>query len=238
MVGSSTIPLPPVTADAELKFGGQTLTALPGGITGAPVGFEIGHQTLLPGAKPITVAGTTYSINNAGSLLVEGKNGKETTVPLATGTLAVGKGEMKGDEILTAAGEIFIALLGGEVVVGGSTISVGGKAVTEAGGKTVSLGSQGVVVGGKTFAFATPTMRYGRGWRGENGNGNGTSGVASVGATNGSGGPTAAPTLLGGTGTGESHSGAGIVRVDGRWGWRVWAVGVEVWVAMMGAWVV
>ena len=142
VVGSSTIPLSTLTPTTSLlQIGSQTFTAL----RGNEKGFEIDHTPLLPGSSAISVDGTRYSIDEAGSLI-----SGTSTIALATAGSS-----NTSDSALTAGGETFTPLGSTAVVVDGSTLSVGGSAITEDGTK-VSLASSGLVVGSSTFAYATP----------------------------------------------------------------------------------
>ena len=142
IIGTSGSPSStPAPTTSLLAVGSQTLTAL----RGSEGGFEIGHSTLLPGSSAVVISGTTYSINEADSLIVG-----TSTIPLATaGSIDTSNGA------LTADGETFTPLGSTAVVVGGSTLSIGGPAITED-GKKFSLASNGLLVGSSTFAYATP----------------------------------------------------------------------------------
>ena len=142
VVGTSTIPLSTLTPTTSLlQIGSQTFTAL----RGSEKGFEIDHTTLFAGSSAITVDGTKYSINDAGSLIAG-----TSTIALATAGSS-----NTSDSALTAGGETFTPLGSTAVVVDGNTLSVGGSAITEDGTK-LSLASNGLVVGSSTFAYATP----------------------------------------------------------------------------------
>ena len=142
VVGTSTIPLSTLSPTTSLlQIGSQTFTAL----RGSEKGFEIDHTTLFPGSSAISVGGTRYSMNEAGSLIAG-----TSTIALATAGSS-----NPTDSALTAGGETFTPLGSMAVVVDGSTLSVGGFAITEDGTK-LSLASNGLVVGSSTFAYATP----------------------------------------------------------------------------------
>ena len=142
VVGTSSLQLSTATPITSLlAIGSETLTALPG--SGA--GFEIDHSTLLPGAPAVTISGTVYSINQAGSLIVG-----TSTIPLANADTA-----NPSDKALTAGGETFTPVGSTAVVMDGTTLSVGGSAITE-NGTRISLASNGLLVGSSTFAYPTP----------------------------------------------------------------------------------
>ena len=144
VVGTSSLPFSTLNPTTSLLvIGSETLTALPG----TEEGFEIGHSTLLPGSPAISIDGTIYSINKAGSLIVG-----TSTIALAT----AGSGNMS-NSALTAGGETFTPLGNTAVVVDGSTLSIGGPAITEDGTR-LSLASNGLLVGSSTYAYATPVI--------------------------------------------------------------------------------
>ena len=144
VVGTSSLSFSTLNPTTSLlAIGSQTLTAL----SGTKEGFEIGHSTLLPGSPAISIDGTIYSINKAGSLIVG-------TSTIALATADSGKGS---DSALTAGGETFTPLGSTAVVVDGTTLSIGGAAITEDGTR-LSLASNGLVVGSSTYAFATPIV--------------------------------------------------------------------------------
>ncbi len=144
VAGTSSLPFSTPTATTSLlPIGSETLTALPG----TAGGFEIGHSTLLPGFPAITVDGTTYSINKAGSLIAG-----TSTIALAT----AGSSNLS-NSALTAGGETFTPLGSTAVLVDGTTLSIGGPAITEDGTK-ISLASNGLLVGSSTYAYATPVV--------------------------------------------------------------------------------
>lgn len=142
LVGTSSIPFSAVTpVSSLLQIGSQILTALPG----SEKGFEIDHTILSPGSSAISVGGVKYSVNEAGHLIAG-----TSTVAMAT----VGSGN-SGSSMLTADGMSFVPLGSTGVVVDGSTLSVGGSAITEDGTR-LSLASSGIVIGSSTFAYPTP----------------------------------------------------------------------------------
>ena len=140
---TGTSPSPSATpgpTQSHLTINSQTLTALPSGAQG----FEIDHTTLLPGSSAIILSGTTYSLNTAGSLIIG-----TSTIALATSAAA--------NSALTADGETFTPIGSTAAVVDGTTLSIGGPAITE-NGTRVSLASGGLLVGSSTFAYATPAV--------------------------------------------------------------------------------
>lgn len=146
LIGTSSLPIataaaPPTSSLLTVNF--QTLTALPG----SEQGFELAHSTLLPGSPGITLSGTLYSLNTAGSLIVG-----PSTIPLATAN------SNSNGAALTAAGETFTPLGSTAVVVNGTTLSLGGPAITDDHGIRLSLASNGIVIGSSTFAYATPVV--------------------------------------------------------------------------------
>lgn len=185
LIGTSSLPISTATTAAALPtpslltIDSHTLTALPGN----EPGFEVAHSTLLPGSPGITLSGTLYSINPAGSLIVG-----TSTIPLATEN----SNSKSNDAALTAAGETFTPLGSTAVVVDGTTLSIGGPAITDDHGTRLSLASNGIVVGSSTFAYATPV--------GDTATVSGSSGAFSTGVVGPSGGarPAAIPSATGG----------------------------------------
>ena len=144
VIGTSSVSFSTATPTRSLlTIGSETLTALHD--SHGQGGFEIGHSTIFPGSSGVAISGTTYSINKAGSLVVG-----TSTIPLATAD-----SNNVSDSALTAGGETFTPLSNTAVVVNGTTISIGGPAITEHGTR-LSLAPNGLVVGLSTFAYATP----------------------------------------------------------------------------------
>lgn len=138
-VGTSSIPFSTTAPPTSLlAIGSQTLTALPG----REGSFEIDHSTLHPGSPAVVISGTTYSINAADSLIIG-----TSTIALATAG--------SNNSALTAGGETFTPLGSTAVAVDGTTLSIGGPAMTE-NGTRLSLATNGFLVGSSTFAYATP----------------------------------------------------------------------------------
>ena len=177
LIGTSSLPFSTAsTPTSLLTINSQTLTAL----RGSGGGFEMNHSTLLPGSPGISISGTIYSINAAGSLIVG-----TSTIPLATTDSSNAT-----DTALTAAGKTFTPLGSTAVVVDGTTLSMGGSAMTEKGTR-LSLASNGLVVGSSTFAYATPTANTA--------SASGLSGTFSTGVLPGGGAtPAAIPSATGG----------------------------------------
>ena len=153
MIGTSSIPLSPTAAPTTtttslLPIGSEILTALHiGGRGDAEWGFEIDHSTLLPGSPGLSISGTLYSLDAAGSVVI-----RTSTIALAT----AGSNDV-ADNALTAGGETFTPLASTAVLVDGTPLSIGGPAITGDGTK-ISLASNGLVVGSSTYAYATPAV--------------------------------------------------------------------------------
>ena len=110
--------------------------------------YLVAGSTLLPGSPGAVVSGTSYSLASSGALVVG-----TSTIPLATaGAVA---GQIASPGALWAGNVAFTPLLGGSAIVGSSTLSLSGPAVTSS-GSVLSLVSGGLVVGSSTYAFATP----------------------------------------------------------------------------------
>ena len=187
--GSGTSPSPSATpgpTQSLLTVNSQTLTALPSGAQG----FEIDHNTLLPGSSAVVVSGTTYSLNTAGSLIIG-----TSAIALATSAAH--------NSALTAAGETFTPIGSTAAVVDGTTLSIGGPAITE-NGTRVSLASGGLLVGSSTFAYAIPAANTATATVAGGSYGTGTvpSGLA-----------TTFPSATGGIGTSAGSGGKSVPRV-------------------------
>lgn len=110
--------------------------------------YLVAGSTLLPGSPGAVVSRTSYSLASSGALVVG-----TSTIPLATaGAVA---GQIASPGALWAGNVAFTPLLGGSVIVGSSTLSLSGPAVTSS-GSVLSLASGALVVGSSTYAFATP----------------------------------------------------------------------------------
>ncbi len=151
-VGTSTTPFgstrtqtPPSEESPVLKVpGALTLTQAPNNHDA----FLVAGSTLLPGSPAAIISGTSYSLASSGALVVGA-----STIPLAVaGGVA---GQIASPGALSAGRVAFTPLPGGSAIVGSSTLSVLGPAITSS-GSIVSLASGGLVVGSSTYAFATP----------------------------------------------------------------------------------
>ena len=109
--------------------------------------YIVASSTLLPGSPGAVISGTSYSLASSGALVVG-----TSTIPLATaGAVA---GQIAAPAALWAGNVPFTPLLGGSAIVGSSTLSLSGPAITSS-GSALSLASGGLVVGSSTYAFAT-----------------------------------------------------------------------------------
>ena len=110
--------------------------------------YLVAGSTLLPGSPGAVISGTSYSLASSGALVVG-----TSTIPLATaGAVA---GQIASPGALWAGNVAFTPLLGGSAIVGSSTLSLSGPAVSSS-GSVLSLASGALVVGSSTYAFATP----------------------------------------------------------------------------------
>ena len=127
--------------------GGLTLTQAPNDANA----YVVAGTTLLPGSPAAIVSGTSYSLASSGALVVG-----TSTMPLATaGAVA---GQIIAPNALWAGKVPFTPLPGGSAIVGSSTLSLPGPAITSS-GSVLSLASGGLVVGSSTYAFATPASK-------------------------------------------------------------------------------
>ena len=116
-----------------------------------PSAYLVAGSTLLPGSPAVTISGTSYSLASSGSLIVG-----TSTIPLATaGGVA---GQIAAPGALSAGNVAFTPLPGGSAIVGTSTLTVSGFAITSS-GSVLSLAPGGLVVGSSTYAFATPVYQ-------------------------------------------------------------------------------
>lgn len=140
VIGSSSIQISRPEATPVLTVGGQIVTP-------NPAGFVVAGLTVLPGAAPLTISGTSIALNQDGGLIVG-----SSTVKLSPQTPT--------SNIITAEGFTFTAgPLQSNVVVDGATLVAGGPA-TSISGTPISLGIGGnLVIGSKTIDAAgqTPT---------------------------------------------------------------------------------
>ena len=113
-----------------------------------PNAYLVAGSTLLPGSSAATISGTRYSLASSGALVVG-----TSTILLATADIVAG--HIATSAALLAGNVAFTPLLGGLAVVGSSTLSLSGPAITSS-GSILSLASGGLVVGSTTYAFASP----------------------------------------------------------------------------------
>ena len=113
-----------------------------------PAAYLIANTILSPNSPAITIAGTRYSL--APSALVIGTR----TVPLATpGSIA---DQIARPGALWAGSVPFTPLPGPTAIIGGSTLSISGPALTTTDGIVLSVAAAGLVVGDSTYAYPTP----------------------------------------------------------------------------------
>ena len=144
-LGSSNTQPSSAEASPVLEIpGGLTLTQAPKNANA----YVVAGTTLLPGSPAAIISGTSYSLASSGALVVGA-----STMPLATaGAVA---GQIAAPGALWAGNVPFTPLPGGSAIVGSSTFSLSGPAITSS-GSVLSLASGGLVVGTSTYAFATP----------------------------------------------------------------------------------
>ena len=139
--GTSTILFADPSAEAVFTVGSGLVTA-------APTGVVIGSVTLMPGGPALTTDGETISLGPSG-VVVAG--------PAGMSTIAFSDPGVVTEALFTLGSEILTAEPTG-LVIGSSTLRVGGPAVTTD-GETISLGPSGVVVvgpgGTSTVPFST-----------------------------------------------------------------------------------
>lgn len=140
-----------LVSQAVVIAGSQTITAQPGS------SLVIGSSTLSVGGGDATLAnGQTISLASNG-VVVDGTTQAYSAATDAGASIA-------SQAVVTAGSETVTARPGSSLVLGSSTLSIGGGAATLANGQVVSLASNGVVVDGTTQAYsaaanagATPT---------------------------------------------------------------------------------
>ena len=130
VVGTKTIPLPPLSALAATP--NPVYTVADQTFTARPTGFAIDGTSMLPGGAPITVSGTVVSLGK-GALQIG-----STIMPLPTAP----------SEVFTVGDQTFNATPTG-FSIAETSISQGGSAVTIS-GTVVSLGSAGLQIGSST----------------------------------------------------------------------------------------
>ena len=150
-VGTNTYP--PGSSQNQPSSEASPVLGIPGALplTQVPTNhnaYLVAGSTLLPGSPGAVISGTSYSLASSGALVVG-----TSTIPLATaGAVA---GQIASPGALWAGNVAFTPLLGGSAIVGSSTLSLSGPAVSSS-GSVLSLASGGLVVGSSTYAFATP----------------------------------------------------------------------------------
>ncbi|KAI9693873.1 MAG: hypothetical protein M1822_003144 [Bathelium mastoideum] len=122
---------------AVLTVGGQTYTAQ----SGSPL--IIAGSTLSSNGPAVTISGQTISLGPTGVAI----NGQ--TTPFSATAAPVGA---KPQAELTIGGHPYTAQSGSPFVIGGSTISIDGPAVTVS-GDTISVGPGAIVMNGQTVPF-------------------------------------------------------------------------------------
>ena len=125
----------PFVLSSPITIGPQRLDTLPNG-----QGYVMGSQTLLPGKAAIVVAGTTFSLNPAGTaLVIDG-----------TSTLALSPSSIPPSppNILTIGSQTLTGNGAGKFIYGSQTLAPGGAAIT-VNGLPVSLlpGASALVFG-------------------------------------------------------------------------------------------
>ena len=151
-VGTNTLP-PGSSQNQPSSSEASPVIDIPGALplTQAPNNhnaYLVGGSTLLPGSPGAVISGTSYSLASSGAIVVG-----TSTIPLATaGAVA---GQIASPGALWAGNVAFTPLLGGSAIVGSSTLSLSGPAITTS-DSVLSLASGGLVVGSSTYAFATP----------------------------------------------------------------------------------
>ncbi|KAI9707826.1 MAG: hypothetical protein M1820_004431 [Bogoriella megaspora] len=140
--GSQTVNVAPAPVPAATTIGSEAVSADPFQPGAIVVG---GSKTLQPG-QVTTIANTPISVG-AGGVVVGGTNGASQTVALQP---AQSSQEVA---VATIGGQAYTATSGQPVVVGSSTLSLGGAPATIS-GQVVSLGSSGLVVGSNTAPYS------------------------------------------------------------------------------------
>jgi hypothetical protein len=121
-------------------------------VTTAMVGLVGPSQTLVAGAQPITVSGTTYSLASHGNALVV--NGHTSTLSSGARVIAIGSQTFTYNPSASSV----LVISGQTLVPGGSAITVSGKTillpasgtnvVVASAGKTTSIGVGGYIISG------------------------------------------------------------------------------------------
>jgi hypothetical protein len=139
IVDSSTIV--PLAAPQVLTFGAQAFTALRDG------GIMVGSQTLVPGAAPITLAGTRYSLASSASALIIGS---QTLTPNLAPTTPPG---VISPQATTPPHESKYVVAGQTIVPGAPPISIFGAPVS------LPSGASHVVIGSSTQSLPSEPSR-------------------------------------------------------------------------------
>lgn len=138
-------------SQAVLTLGGSTITAAAASGIGAAI--VIDGTTLSPGGSAIVVDGTTLSAGPSG-IVIDGTRSVHLSAPAPTSTDALQTFLTLGDSTITA----FVPSKSDDaIIVNGTTLSVGGLAIT-LDGTELSAGTAGLVVGGtRTVSRETTT---------------------------------------------------------------------------------
>lgn len=150
--GTNILPLGSSTNQPSLPEASPVLD-IPGALTltRAPNNHDaylVAGSTLLPGSPAALISGTSYSLASSGALVV----GTSTILLATPGAVAA---QIAAPGALWAGNVPFTPILGGSAIVGSSTLSLSGPAITSS-GSVLSLASGGLVVGSSTYAFAKP----------------------------------------------------------------------------------
>ena len=133
---------------AIFAIGGQAYTAIASSGNGKIV--TIGSFTFSVGGPPATISGQLISLGENGVVV------GSTTVPLRT-LASGGASPTISAAIFTIGGQAYTALTspgsGYSIIIGSSTLSVGGPPVTIS-GEVISLDPSGVVLGTSTISFS------------------------------------------------------------------------------------
>ena len=151
-VGTNILPLGSSTNQPSESEASPVLN-IPGALTliQAPNdhnAYLVAGSTLLPGSPAALISGTSYSLASSGALVV----GTSTILLATAGAVAA---QIAAPGALWAGNVPFTPLSGGSAIVGSSTLSLSGPAITSS-GSVLSLASGGLVVGSSTYAFARP----------------------------------------------------------------------------------
>ena len=152
LVGTSTVPFASSKNQPSSSEGPPVLN-IPGTLPltqapNNPSAYLIAGSTLLPGSRAAVISGTSYSLASSGALVV----GTSTIYLAKAGTVA---GQIASPGALSAGEVAFTPLPGGSAIIGSSTLSLFGPAITSS-GSVISLASGGLAVGSSTYYFPTP----------------------------------------------------------------------------------